>query len=89
MQTIKLQWLSFPERKRFIMAWAKASRHGFAFLVAPSSNVDHRPRHWPIVMAPDEVRAEFVTRWLDSGAMSMLLWLYPMTERLPWAEIKK
>ena len=34
--------------------------------------------------APDEVRAEFVTRWLERGSMSTVLWLWPLCQPIPW-----
>lgn len=34
-------------------------------------------------MAPDKVRAEFVTRWIEGGSMSEVLWLWPLCEPMP------
>lgn len=75
---MKLQWLSRQARTQFISDWLAPSYRLYrAYMRRECSNL---ALHRLVIMAPEEVRADFIAGWLETGTMPYVLTLWPACE---------
>lgn len=75
----KLKWLTELNRMRFIHRAVGHAPLCNMWITAPYSDVTDRPSRL-VTMAPEEVRADFIAGWLETGTMPYVLTLWPACE---------